>query len=99
MEGYYYVYVLQNIIKNFVYVGMCSKLIRRFSQHNDGQVHSTKAYRPLELKLFICVPSRLMARKLEKYLKVGSGKTILKRRLIGEGCISFESLVNEMKCS
>jgi predicted GIY-YIG superfamily endonuclease len=82
-----YVYVLENRSKDFVYVGLTFDICKRVYEHSSGLVQSTKAYIPLDLKIYIAVPTRVNARQLEKYLKVGSGKTILKKRFIFEESI------------
>ena len=46
---FYYVYILYNRKKNFIYIGYSEDLKQRFVEHNDGRSKSTKAYRPLEL--------------------------------------------------
>jgi len=45
-------------------------------------VQSTKSYRPLEVITYIAVDTEARARKLEKYFKTGSGKAILKKRIL-----------------
>lgn len=99
MRNVWYVYVLQNVDKDFIYVGLTRDIRKRFNEHNDGKVQSTEFYVPLELKIYIVVPTLRKARELEKYLKNGSGKTILKRRFLDRASIKRESLVNETKCS
>lgn len=60
---------------------------RRFTEHNDGLVQSTKAYLPLKMAAFIAVETEDKARELERYFKTGSGAAILKKRiLINEDC-------------
>lgn len=53
---------------------------RRFTEHNDGLVQSTKAYLPLKMAAFIAVETEDKARELERYFKTGSGAAILKKR-------------------
>ena len=50
--------------------------------HNAGRVRSTKAYRPLILVAYVAVSTERKARQLEKYLKTGSGKAVLKKRVL-----------------
>ena len=50
----------------------------------NGETQSTKAHRPYELKTYITMPTSDKARKLEKYFKSGSGKTILKKRILAD---------------
>ena len=80
----WFVYILQSSLKKFVYVGSTNNLVRRLRQHNDGDVQSTKAYRPLEIVAYVAVSTEKKARELERYFKTGSGKAILKRRILTE---------------
>ena len=77
-----YVYVLKSLARRFLYVGSTRDVPRRVQEHDDGLVQSTKAYRPLKLVAYIAVESEAKARELEKYLKTGSGKAILKKRIL-----------------
>ncbi len=78
----WYVYALENTNKNFIYVGFTNDINRRVKEHSDGKTQSTKTYRPLTLVTYVAVTSKEKAIRLEKYFKSGSGKTILKKRLI-----------------
>ena len=79
-EGH--VYVLRSLTSDFIYVGSTNSLHRRLIEHNDGLVQSTKAYRPFEINAYVCVRTETKARELEKYFKTGSGRTILKKRIL-----------------
>ncbi len=46
---FYYVYILHNSSKNFIYVGYSEDVKSRFESHNKGKVTSTKHNLPLEL--------------------------------------------------
>jgi hypothetical protein len=50
--------------------------------HDAGLVQSTKAYRQLVLVAYVAVRSERKARELEKYFKTGSGKAVLKKRIL-----------------
>jgi len=66
----WYVYVFQSKKKlNWFYKGSTSDLVRRFKQHNGGEVQSTKAYRPLKLVYYEAHVSEKMARKRESSIK------------------------------
>lgn len=78
----WYVYVLENPAMHYMYVGSTNNLKRRMTEHNNGESRATKPYRPLSLSAYIAVQTEWKARKLEKYLKTGSGKTILKKRIL-----------------
>jgi len=78
----WFVYALENLDKNFLYVGYSKNLKRRLKEHSDGKTQSTKAYRPFNLCAYVGVTTEPKAKRLEKYFKTGSGKTILNKRII-----------------
>ena len=78
----WYVYTLGSVSHSFLYVGSTNNLERRLEEHNNGLVQSTKAYRPLRIEAYIAVRTEHKARELERYLKAGSGKAILKKRIL-----------------
>ena len=39
---FYYVYVLENLKNNALYIGHTTRLAKRFSEHNRGENPSTK---------------------------------------------------------
>jgi len=82
MMPLWFVYVLKSRIKDFIYVGSTNDLIRRMREHDAGLVQSTKAYRPLVLVAYVAVATERKARELEKYFKTGSGKAVLKKRIL-----------------
>jgi hypothetical protein len=45
-------------------------------------VQSTKAYRPLKIAAYVAVETERKAKELEQYFKTGSGKAILKKRIL-----------------
>ncbi|HUI31126.1 MAG TPA: GIY-YIG nuclease family protein [Candidatus Acidoferrales bacterium] len=83
-NNFWFVYFLKSLSKDFLYVGSTNSLKRRFAEHNDGMVQSTKVYRPLKFAGLIGVETEQQARKLEKYFKTGSCKAILKKRILSE---------------
>lgn len=79
----WYVYFLKSKIKeNWVYVGYTGNLERRIIEHKSGMTKSTKPYLPLYVEAYLAVDTKLKAEKLEKYFKAGSGKAILKKRIL-----------------
>ncbi len=78
----WYVYMLKSAKKDFIYVGSTNNLQRRLFEHNCGLVQSTNAYRPLEIVAYIAVRTERRARELERYFKTGSGKAVLKKRIL-----------------
>jgi len=74
---FYYVYILHNSIKNFIYIGYSEDLKKRFESHNKGRNKSTKAYVPLELIHYEAYKNMADAKRRELYLKTNSGRTTL----------------------
>ena len=74
---FYYVYVLYNKQKNFIYVGYSEDLKSRVISHNKGENKSTKAYLPLELIHYEAYKNIADAKRRELYLKSNRGRTTL----------------------
>ena len=75
----WYVYFLE-LANGGIYAGSTDNLRRRVTSHERGQVKSTKAYLPVNLKSYVAVESEEIARRLEKYFKSGWGKAFAKKR-------------------
>jgi putative endonuclease len=80
----WHVYVLESANHPFLYVGSTNDVARRLKEHNDGLSQSTAAYRPYILKVSISFPDEAHARSLERYLKTGSGRAVLKKRILND---------------
>lgn len=78
---FYYVYVLFNKTKNFIYVGYSEDLKSRVIAHNNGEVTSTKAYLPLELIHYEAYRNIKDAKRREEYFKTTKGRVTLKQML------------------
>jgi putative endonuclease len=74
---FYYVYILHNPLKDFIYVGYSEDVKSRFKTHNKGQVTSTKSFRPLILIHYEAYRSMKDAKRREEYLKSNKGRTTL----------------------
>ena len=77
----YYTYVLQSHKDRKFYIGFTQDLKRRFEDHENGFVESTKHRRPLKLIYYEACLDRLDATHREKYFKTHHGKMYLGRRL------------------
>jgi putative endonuclease len=69
----YYVYVLQSE-SGILYKGSTDDLRKRFSDHNDGKVKSTKNERPWKLIYYEAFINKIDARREELFLKTGKGR-------------------------
>jgi putative endonuclease len=74
---FYYVYVLRNSSKDFIYIGYSEDLKRRFAAHNNGENKSTKPFIPLELIHYEAYQNMADAKRRELYLKTNRGRTTL----------------------
>ena len=78
----FFVYILKSKKDRNLYTGSTNDLKKRFMQHNNGLVFSTKSRRPLELIYYESYKSEIDARKREKNLKLRSrGLVQLKKRI------------------
>ena len=78
----WYVYVLKSLNHPFIYIGFTGDLEKRLEEHNNGLNQSTKHYTPFILEAYVAVRTEAKAVELEKYFKTGSGKSVLKRRIL-----------------
>jgi len=78
---HYCVYILKGK-DNFIYTGCTNNLEDRLNRHSRGSVPSTKNHRPFEIFTYIVFSDKYKAFAFEKYLKSGSGRSFLRKRLI-----------------
>jgi predicted GIY-YIG superfamily endonuclease len=65
-----------------LYTGFTSNLENRLKRHNAGEVPSTCNKRPLTLVTYIVFTNKFKAINFEKYLKTGSGRAVMNKRLV-----------------
>ena len=63
---------------NQLYAGQSDDLKRRFKEHHNGLVKSTKPNRPVELIYYEAFKSKDDAKRREIYFKTSQGKKMLK---------------------
>ena len=68
----FYLYIIKSRKDNKCYIGSTNDLKRRFNEHNNGQVQSTKARIPFELIYYEAYKSENDARVREQSLKLKS---------------------------
>lgn len=78
---FHYVYVLQSLKNEGLYIGYTKDLRKRFKQHNSGMDEYTKKYMLWELIHYEAYLNEKDARRREKYLKTSQGSRLLKRML------------------
>ena len=77
----YFVYILQSLKDNDLYIGYSSDLKRRLSEHHDGRSSATKHRRPLRLIYYEAYPDMKDAKGREMFLKSGGGHRFIKKQL------------------
>ena|SRR3989338_6305763 len=77
----YYIYILFSLKDKNFYVGYTADLKRRFYEHSNGKVVSTKHRRPLKLICYEAYVEKNDAEKRELFLKSSDGRKDLKKRL------------------
>jgi putative endonuclease len=83
----YYVYVLKSNRDGKLYTGSTGSFRRRLTEHNDGNVQSTRHRAPFELVYYEASRCKIDALHRERYLKTSYGKRYLKNRLKGDRLI------------
>ncbi|MEQ9311938.1 MAG: GIY-YIG nuclease family protein [Cytophagales bacterium] len=76
-----FVYILK-CADNSIYVGCTNNLKRRIESHLQRKVKSTSYRTPVKLITHIVFEDKYKAYFFEKYLKSGSGRAFLNKRLI-----------------
>ncbi len=77
----WYTYVLKSKKDGKWYTGCTEDLRKRFKEHNENKIASTKGRGPLEVLYYEACSDKHDAFTREKYLKTGMGKRYLKNRL------------------
>jgi putative endonuclease len=77
----HYVYILK-CADGSSYTGCTQNLRERFQSHTNGQVPATKQLLPVELIFYCAFKDKYKAFEFEKYLKSGSGRAFMQRRLL-----------------
>lgn len=80
MNNFYYVYIL-HCKDGMPYTGFTKNLKDRMSRHRRGSVPAIKNRRPIKLVTYIGFDDKYRAIAYEKYLKTGSGRAVLHKRL------------------
>ena len=80
----YYVYVLRsNAHRDQTYIGSTGDLKNRLAEHNAGKSIHTSKFKPWDLIAYVALPEKHLAKRLESYLKSGSGRAFANRHLVG----------------
>jgi len=77
----FYVYILQSLKDNNLYIGFTTDLRKRIKDHNAGGTKSTNRRRPFKLIYYEAHSSEKDAKRREKYFKTEKGKSSLRQML------------------
>jgi len=77
----FYTYILFSEKDRNLYIGFTPNLRARIAKHNKGFVIATKYRRPLKLIYYEAYTEEADAKRREKFLKGGKGRTELKIQL------------------
>jgi predicted GIY-YIG superfamily endonuclease len=80
----HYVYILWSSKSKIFYYGYTHDLKKRFREHNEGISKATKPHRPWRLVFYSAFESSKKAKDFELYIKSGSGKAFVYKRLVNE---------------
>ncbi|MEK7185812.1 MAG: GIY-YIG nuclease family protein [Patescibacteria group bacterium] len=78
----YYVYILQSSKSKIFYYGYTLNLVKRVKEHNSGESKFTKGHIPWKLVWYSAFENKQKAKDFELYLKSGSGKAFVYKRLV-----------------
>ena len=78
---FYFVYVLESVNFDRLYIGSTHDLQKRLAKHNLAINFSTKPYAPWRMIFYEAYISKEDALRREKYLKTSQGARLLKRML------------------
>lgn len=85
----YYVYVLLSKANSDMYIGSTNNLRKRYKEHLDGKVYSTRRFKPWVIMYYEAYYSEKLSRLRESRLKHnGNARQELKKRL---GLLSVKS--------
>ncbi len=77
----YFIYVLESLVDQHLYVGYSDNIKRRLDEHNSGKVLATRNRRPFKVIHLEGFVNQQDATSREKFYKTGWGRTHLKRIL------------------
>ena len=77
----YFVYVLQSVTDERLYIGFTNNIEKRFRDHNSGKNLSTQSRRPFNLIYYEAHLVKEDALRRERYFKTTKGKTTLRQML------------------
>lgn len=82
MAHKFYVYILRSLKDGSIYIGLTANLRRRLREHSGGLSSYTRKKLPWELVWYCVFGDRERAERFERYLKSGSGRAFIRKRIV-----------------
>jgi predicted GIY-YIG superfamily endonuclease len=80
----HYVYLIKSDKDGSIYTGCTDNIEKRLDEHNAGLSQYTKTKMPWMLKWYAVFFQEADAFSFEKYLKTGSGRAFINKRVLGK---------------
>jgi len=78
----YYIYLLQSLKDNSLYIGSASDLRSKLLKHLNGEVANFAIKRPWKLIWYCVFPTKKQAMNFEAFLKQAAGLAFARKHLI-----------------
>lgn len=78
----FYTYILKSSKSSLCYTGYTTNLKKRVEEHNNGLSFASKPHAPFKLVFYAAFEAEKLAKDFERYLKSGSGKAFVNKRLV-----------------
>lgn len=79
----HYVYILRSKTHSeHIYIGVTADLKARLQKHNAGGSPHTSEFRPWSVETYHAFTTKPKATEFERYLKSGTGRAFINRRLL-----------------
>lgn len=93
MKEKFIVYLIKSQKDNSLYVGCTTDIDKRLSEHNQGMSQYTEPKRPWVIEWYCTFYDKAMAYNFEQYLKTGSGRAFISKRICSKKDLSAGALI------
>jgi predicted GIY-YIG superfamily endonuclease len=81
------------------YVGCTGNLENRIIRHHKGEIQYTKSRLPITIVTYITFNDKYQAYNFEKYLKTGSGRAFMYKRLVKRNTQPWSREIHFTRCT
>ncbi|OGS37958.1 MAG: hypothetical protein A2551_04415 [Elusimicrobia bacterium RIFOXYD2_FULL_34_30] len=92
MKEKYIIYLIRSEKDNSLYIGCTIDVDKRLREHNLGMSKYTHAKKPWIIEWYCIFYDKTMAYNFEQYLKTGSGRAFINKRIRSKKDVSTEAL-------